>query len=71
MIILLSFHDANMECPVLLNVAQIDHVSEQNAGALSFRVKDDTFTCPGRMRAYTDALAQAARSGSPLTVLEF
>lgn len=69
--ILLSFHDMNMDVPVMLAVAQIDHVTEQNRGVLTFSVKDQTFSSPGTMRAYADALSQAARSGSPLTILEF
>lgn len=70
LIILLAFHDAHMDCPVMLNVALIDHISEQQRGMLTFSVKGDSFSIPMTMAAYMKHIATASASRSPVAILE-
>jgi hypothetical protein len=70
MIILIAFHDANIDAPVVLNVAVIDHVAELHRGLLTFRVKDDSFSYPMKIGDYLKRIAAAAATRNPVTILE-
>lgn len=71
MIVLIAFHDATMDAPVVLNLAQVDHIA-QNMGMLQFRVKDDAFSYPMTAREFQERLRNkiADNHAMPLIILE-